>query len=80
MKATVYHRPRDMRIDQVPDPTIAAPTDVVAHITHAGICGSDLWSYRGIDPRKPGERMGHEWVGLSRKSGQRYRPSKRGIA
>ena len=53
MRATVYHGPRDMRIDQIPDPIIQAPTDVVARITHAGICGSDLWSYRGIDHREP---------------------------
>ncbi|TMF50179.1 MAG: hypothetical protein E6I32_04635 [Chloroflexi bacterium] len=64
MRATVYHGPRDMRIDQVPDPRISAPTDVVARITHAGICGSDLWSYRGIDHREPGDRMGHEWMGM----------------
>jgi hypothetical protein len=57
MRATAYHGPRDMRIDQVPDPIIAAPTDVIARITHTGICGSDLWSYRGIDHRAPGERM-----------------------
>jgi threonine dehydrogenase-like Zn-dependent dehydrogenase len=78
MKATVYHGPRDMRIDQVPDPTIAAPTDVVAHITHAGICGSDLWSYRGIDPRKPGERMGHEWVGIVEEVGAEVQTIKKG--
>src|SRR2546423_12806605 len=64
MRATVYHGPRDMRIDQVPDPIIEAPTDVVARITHAGICGSDLWSYRGIDHREPGDRMGHEGMGV----------------
>ena len=64
MRATVYHGPRDMRIDQVPDPIIEAPTDVVARITHAGVCGSDLWSYRGIDQREPGDRMGHEWMGM----------------
>ncbi len=26
MRATVYHGPGDMRIDQVPDPIIQAPT------------------------------------------------------
>jgi threonine dehydrogenase-like Zn-dependent dehydrogenase len=60
MRATVYHGPGDMHIDQVPDPIIQAPTDVVARITNAGICGSDLWSYRGIDQRAPGDRMGRE--------------------
>ncbi len=62
MRATIYHGPRDMRIDQVPDPIIQAPTEVVARVTHACICGSDLWPYRGIDQRAPGDRMGHEWI------------------
>src|SRR5260370_41579978 len=64
MRATVYHGPRDMRINQVPDSIIQAPTDVVARITHAGICGSGLWRYRGIDQLEPGAPMGHEWVGV----------------
>ncbi len=67
-----------MRIDQVPDPIIEAPTDVVARITHAGICGSDLWSYRGIDHRAPGDRMGHEWIGMVEEVGAEVRTIKKG--
>jgi len=67
-----------MRIDQVPDPIIQAPTDVVARVTHAGICGSDLWSYRGIDHREPGERMGHEWLGIVEEVGAQVRTLKKG--
>jgi threonine dehydrogenase-like Zn-dependent dehydrogenase len=78
MRATVYHGPRDMRIDQVPDPIIGAPTDVVARITHAGICGSDLWPYRGIDHREPGDRMGHEWMGIVEEVGAEVRTIKKG--
>ncbi len=78
MRATVYHGPREMRIDQVPDPTIQAPTDVLARVTHAAICGSDLWSYRGIDHRAPGERMGHEWIGIVEEVGAEVRTLKKG--
>lgn len=78
MRATVYHGPRDMRIDQVPDPIIEAPTDVVARITHAGIRGSDLWSYGGIDQRTPGDRMGHEWIGIVEEVGAEVRTIKEG--
>ncbi len=78
MRATVYHGSRDMRIDQVPDPRISAPTDVIARITHAGICGSDLWSYRGIYQRKQGERMGHEWMGIVEEVGAEVRTIKKG--
>ena len=78
MRATVYHGPRDMRIEQVPDPEISVPTDVVARITHAGICGSDLWSYRGVDQRMTGDRMGHEWLGIVEEVGAEVRTLKKG--
>jgi threonine dehydrogenase-like Zn-dependent dehydrogenase len=78
MRATVYHGPGDMCIDQVPDPIIAAPTDVIARITHACICGSDLWPYRGIDQREPGHRMGHEWMGIVEEVGAEVRTIKKG--
>ena len=29
MKAAVWHGPRDVRVDDVPDPTIEEPTDAV---------------------------------------------------
>jgi threonine dehydrogenase-like Zn-dependent dehydrogenase len=67
-----------MRIDQVPDPIIRVPTDVVARITHAGICGSDLWSYCGIDQREPGDRMGHKWIGIVEEVGAEVRTIKKG--
>ena len=41
MRATVYHAPGDVRVENVPDPKIQQPTDVIARITHACICGSD---------------------------------------
>src|SRR5258708_19611975 len=78
MRATVYHGPRDMRINQVPDSIIQAPTDVVARITHAGICGSDLWRYRGIDQLEPGARMGHEWMGMVEEGGAQVRTINKG--
>ena len=61
MRATVYHDPGDVRVENVPDPTIRQPTDAVVRITHACICGSDLWFYRGLDDWKPGWRTGHGW-------------------
>jgi threonine dehydrogenase-like Zn-dependent dehydrogenase len=67
-----------MHIDQVPDPRIQAQTDVIARVTHAGICGSDLWSYRGIDHRAPGERMGHEWIGIVEEVGAEVHTLKKG--
>lgn len=64
MRATVFHGTRDVRVEEVPDPRIEEPTDAIVRITHACICGSDLWFYRGVSPWKPGWRTGHEWMGI----------------
>jgi len=50
MRATVFRGPFDVRIEQVRDAALQEPTDAVVRITHAGICGSDLWPYRGLEP------------------------------
>ena len=65
MRATVYYGTRDVRVEEVPDATLRAPTDAVVRVTHACICGSDLWPYRG-ELLVYGEhgRMGHEFMGV----------------
>src|SRR5215831_13355655 len=40
MKATVFHGPRDVRVETIPDPVVKAPTDAIVRITRAAICGS----------------------------------------
>ncbi|MEB3222993.1 MAG: zinc-dependent alcohol dehydrogenase family protein [Candidatus Sericytochromatia bacterium] len=62
MRAAVYHGPLDIRVEQVPDATLRAPTDVLLRVTHACICGSDLWPFRH-GGRPAGSRMGHELLG-----------------
>jgi threonine dehydrogenase-like Zn-dependent dehydrogenase len=62
MKAAVLHGPRDIRVEEVPDPTILTPTDALVRITASCICGSDLWHYRGFT-RRTG-RIGHEFLGV----------------
>lgn len=64
MKATVYHATRDVRLEQVPDPSLVASTDAIVRVTRAAICGSDLWFYRGVTEWDPGDRTGHEFVGI----------------
>jgi threonine dehydrogenase-like Zn-dependent dehydrogenase len=64
MLAAVIHAPYDIRMDEVPDPYVQQPTDAVVRVTHACICGSDLWAYRGVAKRQPGQRIGHEFVGV----------------
>ncbi|MEA2487911.1 MAG: alcohol dehydrogenase, partial [Actinomycetota bacterium] len=65
MRAGIYHGPKDIRVEDVPDPRIVDATDAVVRITHACICGSDLWFYRGVAANwKPGWRTGHEFAGV----------------
>ena len=64
MRATTIHGTRDIRVTEVPDPTIAAPTDAIVKIVAGCICGSDLWPYRGENPITAGDTIGHECVGI----------------
>ncbi|HET7483330.1 MAG TPA: zinc-dependent alcohol dehydrogenase family protein [Actinomycetota bacterium] len=65
MKAAIYNGPGAIGVEDVPDPRIEAPTDALVRVTHACICGSDLWFYRGVASAwKPGMRTGHEWMGI----------------
>lgn len=64
MRATTIHAPRDIRLSEVPDPVIEAPTDAVVRVVASCICGSDLWRYRGENPIDPGSTIGHEALGV----------------
>lgn len=78
MRATVYRGTGDVRVENVPDPTIQQPTDAIVKITHACICGSDLWFYRGQENWQPGWRTGHEWMGIVEAVGSQVRNLKKG--
>ena len=49
--------------DDLPDPTIQAPTDAVIAVSRAGLCGSDLHPYEGREAVRFGVVPGHEAVG-----------------
>jgi hypothetical protein len=78
MKATVYHAAGDVRVENVPDPAILEPTDAIVRVTHACICGSDLWFYRGAAAWEPGWRTGHELMGIVEDVGSAVRTVKKG--
>ncbi|NPC96418.1 zinc-dependent alcohol dehydrogenase family protein [Nocardioides sp. zg-DK7169] len=64
MRATTIHGPRDIRVSEVPDPTLELPTDAIVRVTAGCICGSDLWPYRGENPITEGATIGHECIGV----------------
>jgi alcohol dehydrogenase len=83
MKATVYHAARDVRLEDVPDPRIEDARDAIVRVTRAAICGSDLWFYRGISgigEGTPGNRTGHEFVGIVEETGSDVRSVRPGEA
>jgi threonine dehydrogenase-like Zn-dependent dehydrogenase len=65
MKALTWHGKRDVRVENVPDPTIQEPTDAIVRITSTGLCGSDLHLYELFGPfLNKGDILGHEPMGI----------------
>ena len=65
MKALTWHGKRDVRIDEVPDPTIEEDTDAIIRVTSTAICGSDLHLYELFGPFiDEGDILGHEPMGI----------------
>ncbi len=50
MRALTYHGSKDVRIENVPDPQLQHPQDLILRVTATAICGSDLHLYRGKVP------------------------------
>ena len=70
MKALTWHGKRDVRVDEVPDPTISEPTDAIVKITSTAICGSDLHLYEVLGPYlSVGDILGHEPMGIVQEVG-----------
>jgi len=64
MFATMIHGAGDIRWEEIPDPQLHEPTDVIVRVTASCVCGSDLWHYNGVVPHRGGPRtIGHECLG-----------------
>jgi threonine dehydrogenase-like Zn-dependent dehydrogenase len=65
MKAVTWQGKRDVRVEDVPDPRIEEPTDVIVRVTSTAICGSDLHLYEVLGPfLDAGDVLGHEPMGI----------------
>src|SRR3954471_9564840 len=78
MRATLMYAAGDVRVEDIPDPSIVEPTDAIIRITSACICGSDLWPYADLEPTTTGRPMGHEAIGVVEDVGTDVRTLKRG--
>ncbi len=73
MRAVLMHGPRDVRVEDRPDPVLLHPTDAIIRVSAACVCGSDLWPYRGTDPVSEPTPMGHEYVGVVEQIGEQVK-------
>src|SRR5687768_14558998 len=78
MLAAAIYGAYDIRMEEVADPAIEHPADAIVRVTQACICGSDLWAYQGVAKRKPGQGIGHEFVGVVEETGKTVTTLKRG--
>ncbi|GAA0420266.1 zinc-dependent alcohol dehydrogenase family protein [Streptomyces luteireticuli] len=69
MKATLIYGAGDIRVEDVPDPSVQEPTDAVVRVLRTCICGSDLWPYGSRPATGEGERIGHEFLGVVEETG-----------
>jgi threonine dehydrogenase-like Zn-dependent dehydrogenase len=59
----------DVRVIDVPDPSLQQPTDALVRILQACVCGSDLHPYHDMPATPEGTPMGHEFLGVVEEAG-----------
>ena len=62
MRALIFDRPGEIRVDELPSPQ-PGPGEAVIEVGAASVCASDLRVYRGEKYAKPGVVPGHEFAG-----------------
>ncbi|RXK85766.1 zinc-dependent alcohol dehydrogenase [Filimonas effusa] len=78
MKAAVFHKPGDIRVENVEDPRIEKEDDLILKVTSTAICGSDLHIYDGFFPQPKPEVLGHEFMGIVEEVGKGVTNIKKG--
>jgi len=71
MKALVYKGPGKKAWEEMPDPKIELPTDVIVKMVATTICGTDLHILKGDVPEvEVGRILGHEGIGVITEVGE----------
>ena len=81
MKAVVLQANNQFALEEVENPKLARPDDVIVQVTATTICGSDVHAKHGVIPGiPPGTIIGHEFVGVIAEAGagvERFKPGDR---
>ena len=72
------HGAGDVRVIDVPDPTVKHPTDALVRVVRSCVCGSDLHPYHSMPATPEGSSMGHEFLGVVEAVGGGVTTVKRG--
>jgi threonine dehydrogenase-like Zn-dependent dehydrogenase len=78
MRAAVFIAPHRIEVADRPDPSVFMPTDAIVRVVLTCVCGSDLWSYRGLSDRETGSPIGHEFVGVVEELGSEVKTLAKG--
>jgi alcohol dehydrogenase len=78
MKALVFHKPKDVKVETVEDPIIEQSTDIILQVTSTAICGSDLHIYNGMFPQPKDMVLGHEFMGIVVETGSAVKKIRKG--
>lgn len=79
MKAVGWFGLHDMRVVDVEQPDLLAPTDALVRVTHTAICGTDLHLYHAAIPGVAvGNVVGHEPLGIVEAVGPAVKRVRRG--
>ncbi|KAI3618141.1 alcohol dehydrogenase [Moniliophthora roreri] len=79
-KAVRWYPPKyNIRVETVPIPEIQEPDDVIVKVKFAGLCGSDLHTYRGHEGEDLAPHIcGHEFIGEVVRLGPSFGPGPKG--
>ena len=63
MRALRFNAPFDVTVEEASDPSLVDSRDAIVRVVATCVCGSDLWYFRGDNPRDAGSAIGHECIG-----------------
>lgn len=79
MRAICWNGVQDITVEQVPEPRILNPGDVILRVIMSSVCGSDLHLINGYVPTmRKGDILGHEFLGEVVEAGPEVKRLKRG--